>query len=140
MRLGHVAVVRKVVGPREIEIDHANWASFGDAKGNISRGVRVIDVSADNDWSAVRVALDHNGDFGSVYRPMVSSTIVRTPARCSPTPRPSRSPPPTAPALDTDEVAEAPSAVGVVPVVVPDTGSETPPVALSLDAPDRGFR
>lgn len=140
MRLGHVAVVREVVGPREIEIDHANWASFGDAKGNISRGVRVIDVSADNDWSAVRVALDRNGDFGSVYRtygfiydrPDTGTMLANTPAETQPaTDRP---------ALGTDEVAEAPSAVGVVPVVVPDTGSETPPVALSLDAPDRGFR
>lgn len=65
MRLGHVAVVRQVVNSREIEIDHANWAWSG--KGNVSRGVTVIDVSERNDWSAVRVALGHNGDFGSVY-------------------------------------------------------------------------
>ena len=65
MRLGHVAVVRDVVNSREIEIDHANWAWSG--KGNISRGVTVIDVSDRNDWSAVRVALGHGDEFGSIY-------------------------------------------------------------------------
>ena len=65
MRLGHVAVVRQVVNSREIEIDHANWAWSG--KGNISRGVSVIDVSDRNDWSAVRVALGHRDEFGSIY-------------------------------------------------------------------------
>ena len=62
MRLGHVAVVSKVVGSREIEIDQAHWASRG-----ISRGVSVIDVSPDNDWTAVRVALREDGKYGSTY-------------------------------------------------------------------------
>ena len=62
IRLGHVAVVRKVVNPREIEIDHAHWAG-----GAIYRNVPVIDVSPDNDWTAVRVALRRGGAFGSVY-------------------------------------------------------------------------
>ena len=65
MRLGHVAVVRNVVNSREIEIDHANWAWSG--KGNVSRGVAVIDVSERNDWSSVRVALGHGDEFGSIY-------------------------------------------------------------------------
>ncbi len=62
MRLGHVAVVARVVNKREIEIDHANWAG-----GGISRGVAVIDVSEANDWTAVRVGLGGTGSFGSVY-------------------------------------------------------------------------
>ena len=62
MRLGHVAVVARVINTREIEIDHANWAG-----GGVSRGVAVMDVSEANDWSAVRVALGHGGTFGSVY-------------------------------------------------------------------------
>ena len=40
MRLGHVAVVTDVVGSREIEIDHANWAGPGVTKGGVSRGIR----------------------------------------------------------------------------------------------------
>jgi surface antigen len=52
MQRGHVAVVRQVVGDREMIIDHANW---GNARGRIATGVRVVDVSARGDWSQVRV-------------------------------------------------------------------------------------
>ena len=88
MRLGHVAVVARVVDSRTIEIDHANWAGPGGGKGRVSRGVPVIDVSEANDWSAVQVSLG-GGGFGSVYptygfiydRPdrgvMVANTSVR---------------------------------------------------------------
>ncbi len=62
MRLGHVAVVARVVNRREIEVDQSNW---GDG-GRITRDVPVIDVSEDNDWTEVRVALG-DGRFGSVY-------------------------------------------------------------------------
>lgn len=67
MRLGHVAVVTRVIDSRTVEIDHANWAGPGATKGGISRGIPVIDVSEYNDWSAVRVGLGHSGDYGSVY-------------------------------------------------------------------------
>ena len=66
MRLGHVAVVARVVDNRTIEIDHANWAGPGGGKGQVARGVPVIDVSEGNDWSAVQVGLG-GGGFGSVY-------------------------------------------------------------------------
>ncbi len=62
MRLGHVAVVSKVVNSREIEIDQANWAG-----GGIARGVPVVDVSENNDWTAVRVGLGRSDSFGSIY-------------------------------------------------------------------------
>ena len=67
MRMGHVAVVSNVVDGRNIEIDHANWAGPGAGRGGVSRNITVVDVSPNNDWSAVRVALGHTGDFGSVY-------------------------------------------------------------------------
>ena len=67
MRLGHVAVVSQVVSDREITIDHANWAGPGVGRGGITRGMSVIDVSANNDWSAVRVGLGQSGSYGSVY-------------------------------------------------------------------------
>ena len=62
MRLGHVAVVSRVINRREIEVDQSNW---GDG-GRITRGVPVIDVSENNDWTAVRVSIG-DGRFGSVY-------------------------------------------------------------------------
>lgn len=64
MPLGHVAVVDRVINAREITVDHANWAGY---RGAVARGVPVVDVSANNDWTAVRVATPGQGDFGSVY-------------------------------------------------------------------------
>lgn len=68
MRMGHVAVVERVVGPREIEIQHANWGGPGIRRGSVMHGVSVVDVSANNDWSAVRVQVGHSDNaFGRVY-------------------------------------------------------------------------
>jgi hypothetical protein len=51
IRRGHLAVVSAIVSPREIIVDHANWQNHGE----IDRNMPVLDVSADNDWSQVRV-------------------------------------------------------------------------------------
>ena len=67
MRMGHVAVVNQVVDSRTIDIDHANWGGPGAVRGGISRDISVVDVSPANDWSAVRVALGHSGEYGSIY-------------------------------------------------------------------------
>lgn len=68
MRMGHVAVVERVIGPREIEIQHANWGGPGIRRGSVMHGVSVVDVSANNDWSAVRVQVGHSDNaFGRVY-------------------------------------------------------------------------
>jgi surface antigen len=66
MRLGHVAVVSRVINRREIEIDQANWWSDG-LRGSVSRDVPVVDVSEANDWTAVRVGLGYSSKFGAVY-------------------------------------------------------------------------
>jgi len=63
MRLGHVAVVSRIINQREIEIDQANWWSTG----SVSRDVPVVDVSEANDWTAVRVQLGDGSKFGAVY-------------------------------------------------------------------------
>jgi hypothetical protein len=68
MSRGHVAVVRQVLGPREVLIDHANWSGPGIRPGSVMRNVRVIDVSDRNDWTAVRVQSGHNSAaFGRTY-------------------------------------------------------------------------
>ncbi len=48
---GHLAVVTRVVGPREVLAEHANWLN----RGRIHRNVPVVDVSPANDWSEVRL-------------------------------------------------------------------------------------
>lgn len=63
MPYGHVAVVRAVEDNRTIVIDQSHWAQNG-----VAKNVRVIDVSPNNDWSAVRVALNsQSGTYGSIY-------------------------------------------------------------------------
>ncbi len=116
MRLGHVAVVTNVVSAREVEIEHANWASPGSKGGAIARGIPVIDVSENNDWSAVRVGLGHSGDYGSVYptygfiydRPDSGTMVANNNADITGAQVASNSP---NPAL-VDEVAEAPASDG----------------------------
>lgn len=62
MRLGHVAVVKDIVNSRTVVIDQSHWNSRG-----VTRDISVIDVSPDNDWTAVRVALGHGETYGSIY-------------------------------------------------------------------------
>ena len=125
MRMGHVAVVNQVVDNRTIEIDHANWGGPGAVRGGISRDISVVDVSPSNDWSAVRVALGHSGEFGSIYptygfiynRPdrgtLVAANQSRAPLPAlNPAPRDLRSYATREAAFD--EVAEAPDATGFV--------------------------
>ena len=49
-KYGHLAVVTRVVNEREIVVNHANWLN----KGRIHLDTPVRDVSARNDWSAVK--------------------------------------------------------------------------------------
>lgn len=60
MPVGHVAMVSKVVSPREVLLTHANWSY----RGGIERNVRAVDVSANNDWSDVRVWYGPIGNLG----------------------------------------------------------------------------
>jgi len=122
MRLGHVAVVSRVVNAREIEVDQANWWGPG-MRGGVSHGMPVVDVSENNDWTAVRVGLGRSGEFGSVYptngfiydRPDNGQMVA---AVSAPAPKPALNPAPAdlrpwAQRADYsqgfDEVAEAPA-------------------------------
>jgi surface antigen len=63
---GHVAVVRQLVGPREIRVDHANWLNDG----SIYVNDPVEDVSSANDWSVVRVFNLRTGGWGGRLYPV----------------------------------------------------------------------
>jgi hypothetical protein len=62
----HVAVVRALVSPREIRIDHANWLDDGAIYVNDP----VVDVSPGNDWSKVRVWNIRDGNWGTRVYPV----------------------------------------------------------------------
>ncbi|AXY21538.1 CHAP domain-containing protein [Komagataeibacter saccharivorans] len=133
MPLGHVAVVRQVVNNRTIVIDQSHWGQRG-----ISRDVPVIDVSPNNDWSAVRVALNsRNGAYGSIYptygfiyaRPDTNSNMMLSTYRKAVQN-------PTIMAQNQTrhtgtEVAEAPDSI---------TGRASSSLAYTDDAPNRSLR
>jgi surface antigen len=50
MRSGHLAVVTRLASPREIDVTQSNWLPH-----RIETDQPVIDVSENNDWTAVRV-------------------------------------------------------------------------------------
>jgi surface antigen len=149
MRLGHVSVVSDVIGPRLITVDHANWAYGPYGRGSVTRSVHVVDVSPNNDWSAVRVELGHSGNYGSIY-PAYGFIYGRpdgTPAprllEASATPVPALNPAPT----DLRPLRER--AASPLPVRGFDQVAEMPggpidfslaPSRLTFDAPDRSLR
>ena len=63
---GHVAVVRQIISPREIRVDHANWLDDG----SIYLNNPVQDVSRWNDWTLVRVFNIKTGAWGSKTYPV----------------------------------------------------------------------
>jgi surface antigen len=68
MRLGHVAVVSRVLTDRVIQISHANWSIIEGGRGKIEKEVTVVDVSPQGDWSEVKVWYDPLRDLGtSIY-------------------------------------------------------------------------
>lgn len=78
MRLGHVSVVSSVINSRHILVDHANWPGPGFPKGRVARGVSMVDVSDNNDWTAVRVEIHGDRDgFGRIY-PTFGFVLPRT--------------------------------------------------------------
>lgn len=138
MRLGHVAVVSNVIDARTVEIDQANWRNGSTRHGGaVSRSTLVVDVSPNNDWTAVRVGLDHAGDYGSIYptygfiyaRPDNGTEVATNTAAAAPAETNNSAPSDLRRGPSYDEVAEAPASSGI------DTNA-----SLGLDAPDRAIQ
>jgi surface antigen len=66
MRVGHVATVSQIVSDRVIKVTHANWS----ARGQVEHDVMVMDTSAKNDWSQVRVWFKNLHDLGTHSYPV----------------------------------------------------------------------
>jgi hypothetical protein len=68
LRLGHVAVVSRIVEDRVVMLTHANWSRLNGERGHAEQDVTLFDVSRDNDWSEVKVWYrDSEGLGSSVY-------------------------------------------------------------------------
>jgi hypothetical protein len=137
MPLGHVAVVSGIEDSRTIDIDQSHWNSRG-----ITRDIEVKDVSENNDWSAVRVQLGHNGAFGSIYP--THGFIYPRPDRGTLVANETRAPMPLLDRAPADlrinrhnirqavlEVAEAPETGRPLDLTMP---------GISFDAPNRSLR
>ncbi len=61
---GHVSVVTKVLSRREIMVSQANWVRH-----RVTEDQPVIDISAYNDWSEVRVWWPPSGQMGTTSYP-----------------------------------------------------------------------
>lgn len=68
LRLGHVAVVSRIVDDRVVMLTHANWSRVNGERGHAEQDVTLYDVSRANDWSEVKVWYrDVDGLGGSTY-------------------------------------------------------------------------
>ena len=70
MRLGHVAAVSRVIDSRTVLLRHANWSLIDGRRGQIEDNVRAVDVSDNNDWSAVRVWFAPIASLGTTRWPL----------------------------------------------------------------------
>jgi surface antigen len=64
LRSGHVSVVTRLVGPRQVLVTQANWVPA-----SVDEDQMVVDVSAGNDWSEVRVWYPPAGQLGTNVYP-----------------------------------------------------------------------
>jgi surface antigen len=68
LKLGHVAVVSRIVDKRVLMITHANWSRFNGERGHPEQDVTLFDVSPGGDWTLVKVWYrDSKGLGSSIY-------------------------------------------------------------------------
>lgn len=67
LKYGHVAVVKRIIDNRTIEVAHANWGGDRYTRSYVYKNMPVKDVSKNNDWSRLRFWHYPSESFGSVY-------------------------------------------------------------------------
>ncbi|MEM8834061.1 MAG: CHAP domain-containing protein [Pseudomonadota bacterium] len=67
LKYGHLAVVKKIVNSRKIEVAHTNWGGNLKDRCVVYNAMPVIDVSKNNDWSKTRFWHYPSKSFGSIY-------------------------------------------------------------------------
>lgn len=78
--LGHVAVISRIVERRTVMVTHANWSRVDGERGRAEQDVTLTDVSAANDWSAVKVWYRDSNGLGTTVYP-THGFIYGTPAK-----------------------------------------------------------
>jgi surface antigen len=81
MRLGHVAMVSRVLDSRTVLLRHANWSPINGTRGQKEDDVRAVDVSDANDWSQVRVWYGPIQGLGTTHWPVDGFIYNRPPQR-----------------------------------------------------------
>ncbi|MCH2547438.1 MAG: CHAP domain-containing protein [Alphaproteobacteria bacterium] len=64
---GHLAVVKRIISNRQIEVTHSNWGHNRATRSMIYDAMRVEDISPMNNWSQLRFWNYHSSAFGSPY-------------------------------------------------------------------------
>lgn len=72
---GHVSVVSRILGARQVQVTQANWVA-----GVLDVDQLVVDVSERNDWTEVRVWWPPIGQLGSHPYPTYGFILPPTPA------------------------------------------------------------
>ncbi len=68
LKYGHLAVVKRVINSRNIEVTHSNWGGDRKTRSIIYKKMRVVDTSRHNDWSNARFWHYPSASYGSVYK------------------------------------------------------------------------
>ena len=71
----------KIVDSRNILISHANWSPIDGRRGQIERRVAARDVSANNDWSLVRIWYAPIDKLGTTAFPVNGFIYPKNPAK-----------------------------------------------------------
>lgn len=82
MRLGHVAMVSKVLSERQVLLTHANWSR----RGGVEKNVIAVDVSEAGDWSRVKVWFASNNGLGTSTYPVNGFIYANEAPRREPAP------------------------------------------------------
>ena len=80
----HVAVVSRIVDARVIMVTHANWSRVDGERGHVEQDVTITDVSAANDWSAVKVWYRDQRGLGTTIYPAYGFIYATGASRAAP--------------------------------------------------------
>jgi surface antigen len=86
LRLGHVAVISRIVTSRVAMVTHANWSRQDGVRGHTEQDVTLTDVSPHNDWSMVKVWYRDRDGLGTTVYP-VYGFIYGTPDKHASVPK-----------------------------------------------------